>query len=123
MAMREKTTQEYLRILYELSGQGAVHAVDVARELGLSRPTVSVALRELAQDGYVQLNGRRLLLTEQGRTIAEEISGRNRFFRELLEKLGMSSQAAQRDAAALASAISAEGYQAFKKATAEKTGE
>lgn len=121
--MREKTTQEYLRILYELSGQGAVHAVDVARELGLSRPTVSVALRELAQDGYVQLNGRRLLLTEQGRTIAEEISGRNRFFRELLEKLGMSSQAAQRDAAALASAISTEGYQAFQRATAEKTGE
>ena len=121
--MREKTTQEYLRILYELSGQGTVHAVDVARELGLSRPTVSVALRELAQDGYVQLNGRRLLLTEQGRTIAEEISARNRFFRELLEKLGMSSQAAQRDAAALASAISAEGYQAFQKAMAEKTGE
>lgn len=123
MAMREKTTQEYLRILYELSGQGTVHAVDVARELGLSRPTVSVALRELAQDGYVQLNGRRLLLTERGRTIAEEISGRNRFFRELLEKLGMSSQAAQRDAAALASAISTEGYQVFQRATAEKTGE
>lgn len=57
MAMREKTAQEYLCILYELSGQGTVHAVDVARELGLSRPTVSVALRELAQDGYVQLNG------------------------------------------------------------------
>ena len=63
--MREQKTKEYLTAVYLLSASGPVRGAYVARELKLSRPTVSVSLQMLAEAGYLSMDDEHLIhLTE-----------------------------------------------------------
>ena len=71
--MREQKTKEYLTAIYLLSSYGPVRGAYVAREMKLSRPTVSVALQTLAQEGYLTVDaGHIVCLTEKGKRMAKE---------------------------------------------------
>ncbi|MDE7340997.1 MAG: ArsR family transcriptional regulator [Lachnospiraceae bacterium] len=50
---QKKSVEDYLKIIYILSQKKEVHGSDIAGELKVSRPTVSVALKALAEEGYV----------------------------------------------------------------------
>jgi len=71
--MREQKTKEYLTAVYLLSASGPVRGVYVARELKLSRPTVSVSLQILAEAGYLTIDDKHFIhLTEAGEKLARE---------------------------------------------------
>ena len=71
--MREQKTKEYLTAIYLLSASGPVRGAYVARELKLSRPTVSVSLQMLAEAGYLSMDDEHLIhLTEAGEKLARE---------------------------------------------------
>ena len=71
--MREQKTKEYLTAVYLLSASGPVRGAYVARELKLSRPTVSVSLQMLAEAGYLTMDDDHLIhLTEAGEKLARE---------------------------------------------------
>lgn len=51
--MREQRAKDYLQTIYTLQTSGAVRAAYLAREMGLSKASVSSALKSLAADGYL----------------------------------------------------------------------
>ena len=76
-----------------------MHGSDIAGELGVSRPTVSVALRALAEEGYVFADdGHEIHLTEKGKRIAEDTYERHSTFCRLLTGLGVDEKTAAADA-------------------------
>ena len=73
MSMREKKTKDYLTTIRILSVYGPVRGAYIAREMKLSRPTVSVALRKLVEDGYITVDSDHLIrLTPKGDELARE---------------------------------------------------
>lgn len=70
--MREQKAKEYLSAIYMLASYGAVRASYIAREMTVSRPSVSVALKALENDGYLIVDRDHLIhLSEKGIRMAE----------------------------------------------------
>ncbi|MBO7341386.1 MAG: metal-dependent transcriptional regulator [Clostridia bacterium] len=102
--------ENYLEQLLLLSGKNEkVRAVDLCAALGYSRPTVSVMLRELRADGFVEVaeNGG-LVLTEKGDMLAKKIYDRHCLICEALVALGVSRETAKADACKIEHDISEE---------------
>ncbi len=77
--------EEYLETILSLAEEGVpVIQARIAERLGRSAPSVSEMLERLMDDGYVTREGRRLSLTEQGRTLAEKVVRKHRLAERLL---------------------------------------
>ncbi len=112
---QKKSVEDYLKVIYILSKHKEVHGADIAGELKVSRPTVSVALKALAEEGYVFVDDtHEIHLTERGRRIAEDTYERNSTFRRLLTGLGVDEKTAAADACEMEHAVSRESYEALK---------
>lgn len=113
---RKKSTEDYLKIIYLLSKKKEVHGSDIADELGVSRPTVSVALKALAEEGYVFVdNGHEVHLTKRGMRVAEDTCERNSTIRQLLIGLGVDEKTAAADACEMEHVVSRESHEALKR--------
>lgn len=120
---QKKSVEDYLKTIYILSKKKEVHGADIAGELKVSRPTVSVALKALAEEGYIFVDKTyEVHLTERGRRIAEETYERHNTFRQLLVGLGVDEKTAAKDACRMEHDVSRESYEAFKNLAAEKNG-
>lgn len=120
---QRKSTEDYLKTIYLLDDQHGVRGAQIARALHVSRPTVSVALKSLEQEGYVQLDGSRLVhLTDHGLQIAEDTYERHQTFLELLLRLGIDRETAARDACEMEHSVSPESFLAIKAALAQLKG-
>ena len=112
---QKKSVEDYLKVIYILSKQKEVHGVDIAGELKVSRPTVSVALKALEEEGYIFVDdAHKVHLTEKGRRIAEDTYERHNTFRRLLTGLGVDEKTAAADACEMEHAVSQESYEALK---------
>lgn len=112
---QKKSVEDYLKVIYMLSKRKAVHGADIAGELGVSRPTVSVALKALAEEGYVFADDtHEIHLTEKGKRIAEDTYERHSTFCRLLTGLGVDEKTAAADACELEHAVSSESYEVLK---------
>lgn len=116
MRIRE-SAEDYLEsILVLQQKKGQVRSVDVAGELGVSKPSVSVAMRHLRENGYVVMNeGGLLSLTDQGRQIAERVYERHRLLTSWLVALGVNADTAADDACRIEHVISAESFEKIKQ--------
>jgi DtxR family Mn-dependent transcriptional regulator len=77
--------EEYLEAIHELGEEGmVVIQARLAERLGHSAPAVSEMIRRLRDEGYVQVRGRSLLLTDQGRRVAESVVRKHRLAERLL---------------------------------------
>ncbi len=112
---QRKSTEDYLKTIYMLDDRNGVRSADIAAELHVSRPTVSVALRSLIREGYIRMDDRKLIfLTESGRQIARQTYERNRFFQDLLLRCGVDQQTALQDACEMEHSISDESFRAIR---------
>jgi DtxR family Mn-dependent transcriptional regulator len=99
----------YLEAIYYMEAEGeTVRSARLADWLGVSRPTVTVALRRMTRDRMVRLTGRKEIeLTDRGREVAEAIVRRHRIMeRWLTDALGLDWVVADEEAARLEHAVS-----------------
>ena len=112
-----KSVQDYLEaILVIQEEQGHCRSVDVANHLGFSKPSVSIAMRNLEQEGYVSRSEEGyLLLTERGVKVAAGTLGRHRLLKALLISIGVSPEVAEEDACGMEHALSEESFARLKE--------
>ena len=102
-----KSKEDYLEAILRLIGKnGACRSTDIAEEMGYSRASVSVAVRNLEQQGYLIHDDWRILLTEEGENIARNTTRKHEFFYSLLLKAGIDEKRAEDEACSMEHAIS-----------------
>ena len=80
---QKKSVEDYLKTIYILSMGKKVRGVDIAEALKVSRPTVSITLKELSKEGYLFLDhGHGIHLTEVGEKIAKATYERHNTFQQ-----------------------------------------
>lgn len=116
MAVSE-AIQNYLETIYILSlKQNEVHAIDVCTYLSYSRPTVSIVLRQMRENGLVTVDDlNHIHLTDEGLAIASALYERHTVISELLMSLGVSPDIAVRDACKIEHDLSQETFDAIKR--------
>ena len=115
MKMQE-SPEDYLETIYMLSLHSSeVRSIDVARHLGYSKPSVSVAMKRLRENGYVNMDDNNLLtLTESGLAIARSIYERHQVISGYLMSIGVSEETALKDACRIEHDISDETFNCIK---------
>ncbi len=113
----QESAENYLEtILILQSKKTAVRSIDIVNELGFSKPSVSIAMKNLRQNGYIEMDSKGYItLADTGREIAERIFERHTFISEWLKDIGVDSQTAIEDACRIEHVISAESFEAIKK--------
>lgn len=110
--------EDYIETIYRLKKKnGVVYSVDVARELGFSRPSVSRAMSILREEEYITMDdvGKEIILTEKGRKRAVEIYDRHRTLTSFLQKTaGVSAKVAEADACRIEHIISPSTFKGIK---------
>jgi Mn-dependent DtxR family transcriptional regulator len=91
--------EDYLERIQELiDAKGYARAVDIALSLGISQASVTNMVKRLDAEGFVKHERYRgLILTEEGRAIAQAIGDRHRILTEFLGLLGVSEEEVKRD--------------------------
>ena len=113
----QESAENYLEAILVLSKKNSfVRSIDIASHLGFSKPSVSVAMKNLRLNGYIEVdkNGS-ITLTSDGLQIAEQIYERHTFLSQWLIRLGVSEEIAAEDACRMEHVISAESFKALKK--------
>lgn len=107
----------YLETILLLKQKSAnVHAINVAEELGYSKPSVSRGMSLLIKKGYVTIgSGGEILFTEEGKKKAEGIYERHTVITKLLEKAGASREIAEENACRIEHVITPELFEILKK--------
>ena len=116
MQIRE-SAEDYLEAILILSKKGGgVRSVDIATMLGVSKPSVSHAMKLLREDGYIAMDRYgTVTLLEKGEEIAMRIYERHQVLTKMLEGLGVSEEVAKADACKLEHDISDESFEKIKE--------
>lgn len=113
----QQSAENYLETIYMLQkSKGTCRSVDIANELGFSKPSVSVAMKNLRENGYIEVMGDgNISLLEPGKKIAEELFERHTMLTRLLVTIGVPEDIAAEDACRIEHVISKESFEAIKE--------
>ena len=108
----QESAENYLETILILKQRnGAVRSIDIANELDFSKPSVSVAMKNLRENGYIHMDADGYItLTEKGREIAEMIYERHTLISSWLVTLGVEKKTAIEDACRIEHVISEESF-------------
>ena len=111
-----ESAENYLETILMLSERlPRVRSIDIVNELEFSKPSISVAMKNLRENGFIQMDtDGSITLTEKGQEIAERIYERHRFFSEWLAELGVDPQVATDDACKIEHDLSPESFAAIR---------
>ena len=114
--------EDYLESVLALKKKlGMVRSVDVARHMGVSKPSVCVAVNTLKDGGFLTMDEDHFLhLTDIGREVAEQIYEKHCFFTEQLIAAGVDPKVAEEDACRIEHIISNESFMRLKEAAAQE---
>lgn len=123
MQIRE-SAEDYLETILRLSKQnGAVRSVDIAAMLGVSKPSVSHAMKLLKEDGYVAMDRYgTVTLLEKGLEIATRVYERHTVLSNMLQNLGVPEDIAKADACKMEHTLSQESFEKIKEHFLEMGG-
>ncbi len=111
----KQSGEDYLESVLRIGRErGNVRSIDIARDLRVSKPSVSVAVHQLEEQGYLVIDGHDITLTAAGMEIAERVIERHELFYEFLTRLGVETHIAAEDACRMEHALSAESFSAIK---------
>ncbi len=113
----EESVEDYLETILILSTRHpVVRSIDIATELKYSKPSVSVAMKNLKGRNYITISEEGYIyLTEEGRRLAESTYERHTLLTNWLVHLGVSPETAAADACKMEHDISDESFKAIKK--------
>lgn len=116
MKMQESAEMYLETILVLAHKKPQVRSVDIADELQFKKSSVSVAMKRLRENGYIETDADGYIeLTDKGRRIAETIYERHTFISNWLIHLGVDSATAVEDACRIEHVISPQSFDAIKK--------
>lgn len=112
-----ESAENYLETILILSKRlPVVRSVDIANELGFTKPSVSIAMKNLREKEHIFVdNSGFITLTPSGREIAEMVYERHLLFSNWLMRLGVSEQTALEDACKIEHVLSKESFEAIKR--------
>ena len=112
-----ESEETYLETILVLSRNGnKVRSIDIANELEYSRPSISVAMKNLREKGYIEMEtGSYIKLTALGREIAESMYERHMLISDWLIFLGVDKKTAVNDACRMEHSMSEQSFTAIKK--------
>lgn len=112
----QESAENYLETILVLSKRlGAVRSIDIVNELEFAKPSVSVYVRNLRDNGFIAIDkSGYITLTETGLKIAEEIYERHQILTRMLIHLGVDQTTAENDACRIEHVISTESFHAIK---------
>ena len=111
-----ESIEDYLETILLLQRRnGQVRSIDIATEMNFSKPSVSVAMKNLREKGYITMadNGY-ITLTESGRQRAESVLERHTLLSDWLIRIGVSRDTALEDACKIEHDLSEESFEAIK---------
>ena len=113
----QESAENYLETILMLSEKHPyVRSIDIATELGFSKPSVSVAMKRLRENGYVNMDDNSFLtLTESGLAIARSIYERHQVLSGYLMSIGVSEETALKDACRIEHVLSEETFHKIKE--------
>lgn len=114
---RLESQEDYLERILQISQRKEnVHAIDIARDMNFSKPSVSVAMNKLQENGFVVVNGKgEISLTPAGLEIAQKTLEKHIILTKLLMYLGVDEETAKEDSCRMEHDISDKSWEAIKK--------
>lgn len=112
----KESAEDYLESILVLSEtREKVRSIDIVKHMNLSKPSVSVAMKKLRENGYINMDSEGYItLTDEGKKIADKIYERHVFISQWLEELGVSHDVALEDACRVEHVLSDETFNAIK---------
>ncbi|MCI8629432.1 MAG: metal-dependent transcriptional regulator [Firmicutes bacterium] len=113
----QESGENYLETILILEKRnGIARSVDIANELGFSKPSVSRAMSVLKEAGYVKVGQiNQLVLTETGREIAEKVYHKHCVLKSFLMQIGVEEEIASKDACRMEHVISEQTLECILK--------
>lgn len=120
-----ESAEDYLEAILVIGQRrGAVRSIDVANELGFSKPSVSVAMKKLRESGHIEMDPEGLIrLLPSGRAVAERIYERHRMLTDFFIWLGVDEASASADACLVEHDLSPETFEKLKDHILRTIGE
>ena len=112
----KESAENYLETILVIHNEkGYCRCIDISNRMGFSKPSVSVYMKNLREDGYVSIdNNGDITLTDKGREIAGKIYERHNVIAGFLMQLGTSEKTAYQDSCKIEHDISEESFQLIK---------
>ncbi len=113
----KESSENYLETILVLEQKlGKVRSIDIVKETGFSKPSISIAMKKLKNSGHIDIveNGY-IRLTDLGKREADYIYERHTVLVETLKSFGVSSEIAQEDACKIEHVISEETFAKLKE--------
>ena len=114
----DESLEDYLETILLLQKNiGQVRSIDIANEMNFTKPSVSIAMKNLREKGYITTaDTGYITLTEDGRQRAEDVLERHTILAGLLMHIGVSKETAMADACKIEHDLSEESFEAIKRA-------
>lgn len=118
----QESAENYLETILVLQQkQGVVRSIDIVNEMQFSKPSVSIAMKNLREAGYINMDeDGHITLLPPGEEIAKKIYERHVLVSNWLTKLGVPREIAVEDACRMEHVISEETFNAFRRLAAEE---
>lgn len=112
-----ESAEDYLEAILVIGKRrNVVRSIDIANELGFSKPSVSVAMKKLRESGHIEMDPDGFIhLLPSGREIAEHIYERHRTLTDFFVYLGVGEEVASADACKVEHDLSAETFEKIKE--------
>ena len=113
----QESAENYLETILVLQQRkGSVRSIDIANELEFSKPSVSVAMKNLRLNGYIEVDAAgQIRLLPDGQRIAEAVLEKHQLLTQFLIALGVSPEVAAEDACRIEHVLSNESFEAIKE--------
>ena len=120
----QKASEDYLEAMLMLREKhGYVRSIDVAEQLGVTKPSVSYATKRLRENGYITMDREGLIsLTDTGMEIAARMYERHKLLTRFLIRLGVDEQIAREDACKIEHDVSQESFEAIRRHAEQTLG-
>ena len=107
-----ESAEDYLESILILQEQcGQVRSIDIVNKLGFSKPSVSIAMKKLRENGYISMAGDgTITLNDTGLEIASQVYGRHKTLTKLFQLMGVSPEQAAADACKVEHDLSEETF-------------
>ena len=113
----KESAENYLETILVLSQKNAaVRSIDIANEMNFTKASISIAMKRLREDGYINMDDDRMItLTPKGKDIASMVYERHQIIAKILIALGVDEATAYEDSCKIEHDLSQNSFEKIKE--------